>query len=98
MTNESAATEQTAFIYELIARFMHDHTTDMVTPIQDFVNNADNPQVELVVLTAGSIIIAAAAICAISTSEEEAFERITYALLANDINEILTPLAGTRDE
>jgi hypothetical protein len=71
---DPTATNQVRFIYDLIGRYIQDPNMD--------------PQLELLVLAAGSIIAAANTLLESSHSTEQALERARTALLANDINEI----------
>lgn len=88
---DPTGTDQVRFIYDLMGRYIQDPTMDLFTPIQEHANTADNPQLELLVLAAGSIIAAADILIESSHSQEQALERVRDTLLVNDINEIFAP-------
>ena len=93
---DPSGTDNARFLFDMMARYLDNPDTDLVTPLQAYANSTDDPALTLVVLTVASITNAAQTVLAIAGNDSvEARARIAFAQMANDIDDAF---AETRTE
>ena len=86
---DPSGTDNARFLFDMMARYLDNPDTDLVTPLQAYANSTDDPALTLVVLTAAAIINSAQTVLALADNNlGEAHARVRFAMVADAVDDV----------